>query len=130
MNQFTSISTESIEGILSFLTFFKNNSEELYTYNGEHTLEPYSYHPKVSEFMSALYEANFIQAFEWKEWHEQAKEFMENPAAIQQVDWDTLIQLITYHIRKERFESGYLKEVLDNRQFLHILERIEELNQQ
>jgi len=127
MKTFSSIKPEAVENILKYLPFFRETQEELYTYNGEAVLDPFTYHSRVSEFISDLYAGNFIQAYDWMSWRDTAKSYIDNPAAIQQADWDALIRLITYHIRRDRFVSGHLKSALDQQQFVHILERIEEL---
>ncbi len=127
MTNFTPIKPEAVENILEYLPFFKDNQEELYTYNGEAVLDPYTYHPKVNEFISDLYAGNFIQAYDWMSWRDTARLYMKNLSAIQQTDWENLIKLITYHIRRDRFVSGHLKSALDQQQFVYILERIEDL---
>ena len=60
-----------------------------------------------------LYEGNFIQAYDWTNWQSQAQIYIENPGKLKQADMADFIRLFTYHVRKDRFNSGHMAQMID-----------------
>ncbi|MEM9720653.1 MAG: DUF6508 domain-containing protein [Bacteroidota bacterium] len=127
MPTFENLKTSAIPQVLSFLPFFEDEAETFYTENNTSFFHPYSYHEQVENFLGAVYDAKLIQAFEWRAWKEEAQQYYDQPERLEEADLDILIRLFTYHIRRERFYSGHLVDLLDNGYFMAMLRRLQEL---
>ncbi len=85
----------------------------------------------VTEFMQALYDNGWIApSFDWTEWQDTAKEYVENPEKIESADVETIQKLFTTHIRKERFCEGHLAAMFENRHVMALLRRLKEIREE
>jgi len=124
---FTPISQEGIRAITPYKSLFQDSHDALYTFNGDSTLDPYTYHPGVDEFITQLYAHHFIQAFDWQSWESEASSYSTHLEQIGEANWPEIIKLFTFHIRKERFENGHLPPLLDSGFFASMIQRVDEL---
>jgi O-acetyl-ADP-ribose deacetylase len=65
--------------------------------------------------------------FDYPRWQNEALKYIENPKLLESSDLMILRKLLTLHIRKERFCSGYLAVAINTGHLVKILERLEEL---
>ena len=127
MPTFEQLKPSAIPQVLSFIPFFENETETFYTENNTSFFHPYSYHEQVEQFLGAVYDAKLIQAYEWRTWKEEAQDYYDHPEKVGEANLETLIQLFTYHVRRERFYSGHLVGLLDGGYFTVLLKRLGEL---
>lgn len=119
------ITLNNIAVILAFLPSFKNLNSALYqtTTDDNFRFELIQYSDEFSNFIKTLYHENFIIAFDWVTWQNEAT-FVNDPQLLNLADIDTLQKLLTTHVRKERFCNGHLAAVSKNGQLLAILKRL------
>ncbi|MDO9044533.1 MAG: DUF6508 domain-containing protein [Methanobacteriaceae archaeon] len=95
-------SIENINAILEYIPYFESLKNEIYEINPEKSLmDPHFCSEKTSEFIQAIYENNFIQAFDWSQFNT-----LKNVENIEHTDIDTLVKILTAYIRANRFSSG------------------------
>ena len=118
---------EDFDALLEYLPYFKDESNTLYTIEKGNFYDQYRYSSKVNQFIDVLYKHNFIIVFEYPSWQTEAKKYIEDPKLLESADLLILMKLLTLHIRKERFCSGHLAEVIDTGHLVKILERLKEI---
>ena len=128
METFTAIRPEAIQKVAAHLPYFSSEAQEYYTFNGATVLDAYSYDEGVLSFVEDLYAANFIQAYEWKDWEPQAQTYVDDPGKLAQADLSEFIRLLTFHVRKDRFQSGHLAKVIDNGHIAAVLRALQNKN--
>ncbi|BAY64027.1 Appr-1-p processing domain protein [Calothrix brevissima NIES-22] len=122
----TQITIKNLENILGFVTLLTNQEVKLYDIQTEPlTFEPYCYSKEFNELITALYQENFIISFDWLAWKQSADSFITNPELLTVADISTLQKLFTTHIRQERFCSGHLARMIDNKHLLAIFQRLQ-----
>jgi O-acetyl-ADP-ribose deacetylase len=125
----TEITRKNLEGILAFVKLFTNKEAKLYDIQTKPlTFEPYCYSKEFHQFITFLYQENFIISFDWLAWQQQADSFVTNPELLTVADISTLQKLLTTHIRKERFCSGHLAAMIDNGHLLLIFQRLQAIH--
>ena len=62
--------------------------------------------------------------FDWGEWQGIAEQFVDNPEKLKRADLETIQQLFTTHVRKERFCAGHLDAMLENGHIVDLLHRL------
>lgn len=116
-------SLKNIDAILEYIPYFESPKNEFYHINPDNSLmDPYFYSEKTSEFIHALYENNFIQAFDWSEFNT-----LESVEKIENTDIDTLVKILTAYIRADRFSSGSVANFIKEGHLLRILYRLREI---
>jgi hypothetical protein len=127
------ITLHDVDAVLQYLTYFTNPNNKFYETDKSSlskssviNIEPYIYSHKVSEFITTLYSCNFIQEFDWISWDECEK-YQKDPHLIGDINLETIIKLLTAHVRADRFITGHLVSVIDNGHLLKILQRLSEI---
>lgn len=78
----------------------------------------------VSEFQQALYDNGWVApSFDWGEWQDAAREYVERPEKIGSADAAVVQNLLTTHVRKERFCEGHLAAMFENGHVVALLRR-------
>ncbi|MFZ3135993.1 MAG: DUF6508 domain-containing protein [Thermodesulfovibrionales bacterium] len=128
------ITPHDVDAVLQYLTYFANPNNKFYEIDKSPlnipnilTIEPYIYSHKVSEFITTLYRCNFIQEFDWTSWHDECEKYQKDPHLIGDINLETIIKLLTTHVRADRFVSGHLVSVIDDGHLLKILQRLAEI---
>jgi hypothetical protein len=79
----------------------------------------------VMEFNQALDDNGWVTpAFDWTEWQESAKKFVDSPKKIERADATTIQKLLTTHSRADRFCEGHLASMLENGHIVALLRRL------
>ena len=125
MNKQNNTSNNSIDNILKYLPYFKENTRSYSKIDKEDVFYPYVYSREVSEFMAAVIKEDFTIIFDWVKWQDEADKYFKEPELLDSADLITLRKLMTVIFRKERFCSGFINTVIDTGMILKILERLE-----
>jgi hypothetical protein len=116
-------SIENIDTILEYIPYFESSDNEFYEIDTDKSImDPYFYSEKTSEFIKALYENNFIQAFDWSQFNT-----LENVENIEKTDIETITKILTAYIRADRFSSGSVANLIKEGHLLRILYRLKEI---
>lgn len=122
------LEASDIDRILAFLPRLESPKAPLYELTTEKLhIDPYRYSDEVRQFIEELYATEFIFAFDYNEWMSKEGGRYLSSHAIASADLIVLRRLITAYVRKERFCSGVLAEILDNGFLVAILRRLAEL---
>jgi len=102
-----------MDKVLKYLTYFEYPNNKFYHIgeisrirdNGTPILNlyPHEYSGEVWEFIKTLYACNFIQPFDWGLWQDEAAKYIDYPDLLDSADLETVIKLLTTHVRKDRF---------------------------
>lgn len=122
-----------IDIVLQYLPYFANPTNKFYEIDKNPltkpiviNIDPFIYTHEVSEFITVLYRYNFIQEFDWISWDESEK-YQKDPNLIDDINMETIIKLLTTHVRADRFISGHLASVIDSGHILKILQRLADI---
>jgi O-acetyl-ADP-ribose deacetylase len=121
------VTTEGIKKLLKFLPVFEQKDYKFVDCITTTFPPAVFYSIEVNQFISLLYDENFIFPFDWGKWQDEAKQLCLDPHALEKADFDTLQKLLTLHVRKERFCEGHLADVLENGHIAAILRRLKEI---
>jgi hypothetical protein len=119
---------ESFAPLLRFRAIFASKEPLYHRVNpraGE-LCDPYSYAPKLEEFLRALYETEFVvKGFDWSTWASGAgARHLRKAGALDRVGLLTLRRIATAHVRQERFCGGHLAGVVGRGDFARLLDRL------
>ena len=112
-----------------FLDRFEADGFSAGTWNSPPGQMPwFEFSEPVSEFQKALYENGWVTtSFDWTEWQETAKEYVDSPGRLESADAETIQRLFTTHVRKERFCEGHLAAMFENGHVVALLRRLREI---
>jgi hypothetical protein len=122
-----SIREADIDAVLAFLPYFERLDNVKYNIDSASTLDPYTYSDGVREFVQTLHDRELVLAFDWPEWQHRAGLFVEKPELLEDASLDTLVRLLTTHVRKDRFDAGHLAAMIECGHILAILVRLRAL---
>ena len=95
--------------------------------DGAVTMPYFALSEAAGRFHRVLYERGFVRRFDWPRWQDQAARYVEDPAAVEDADLETLCRLLTTHLRKDRFCDGHMAEMHRRGHLLAILRRLTDL---
>lgn len=123
------ITSKQIDALLPFLERFEAAGFSAGTWNAPEGQFPwFDFNEVVTEFHQALYDNGWVTpAFDWTEWQESAKEFVDSPQKIVKADSATILKLFTAHVRADRFCEGHLAAMFENGHIVALLRRLREL---
>lgn len=85
----------------------------------------FDFNEVIMEFHQALYDNGWVTpAFDWTEWQESAKKFVDSPKKIERADATTIQKLLTTHSRADRFCEGHLASMFENGHIVALLRRL------
>ncbi len=85
----------------------------------------------VMEFNQSLYDNGWVTpAFDWIEWQESAKEFVDSPKKIERADAVTIRKLFTTHSRQNRFCEGHLAAMFESGHIVALLKRLKTIREE
>ena len=119
---------KQIDAILPFLSRFEADGFTVGSWRTPSGQMPsFDFNETVLEFQQALNDNGWIKSFNWPEWQETAREYVESPERIASADAKTIQKLLTTHARKERFCEGHLAAMLENGHIVALLRRLRDL---
>jgi hypothetical protein len=127
------INPARVRKVLSFIPKFENpdidfgTGPDLVKKDDVLHWKPAVFSETVSQFIQACYDANLVQPFDWTSWADEHKGELSSDGFIQKAGLETIIKLITGHIRTERFVEGHLLSVLKDGTMLKILKRLKQV---
>ncbi len=98
-----------------------------YKTSTEHIFPDINWSEELSRLYSAIYEAGLVQPFDWGDWQDEAKRIYNSPELLQNSNIDTIQNLLTLHVRKDRFCDGHLASMCASGHIMAILRRLREL---
>ena len=82
----------------------------------------------VMDFIQVLYNNDWVTPqFDWTEWQESAKQYIESREMVESADAVTIQKLLTTHARADRFCEGHLASMFENGHILALLQRLKVL---
>lgn len=119
------IGTEQIDAILAYLPLFETEGYTFGQWVAPEGQFPYfQVSDEANRFIHTLYEQNMIIPFDWGSWTEEAERYRITPAALQAADLLTIRQLLTAHVRADRFHEGHLAAIFDESHLTALLRRL------
>jgi len=129
-----SISPDHVKVLLRYLPYFEQRDQSLgtppdvRTENGVAEIIPAFLSRRAAAFVQACYDSGFVQAFDWPKWQSNAARLLKDEEAFfRTADLETLVKLLTTHIRKDRFVDGHLLCVMESGHIGRILRRLRDL---
>ncbi|WP_373651958.1 DUF6508 domain-containing protein [Schlesneria sp. DSM 10557] len=125
------ISAEQIDAILPFLEHFEAVGFSAGTWKMPKGQFPwFDFEEVVMEFNQALYDNGWVTPeFDWTEWQESAKEFVNSPKKIERADAITIQKLLMTHSRKDRFCEGHLASMFESGHIVTLLRRLKAIRE-
>jgi hypothetical protein len=123
------ITNQQIDALLPFLDQFEASGFSPGTWNSPPGQMPwFDFNITVVAFERALYDNGWVTpSFDWTEWQDTAKEYVDSPDRIDSADAETIQKLFTTHIRKERFCEGHLAAMFENGHIRALLRRLRDI---
>lgn len=120
------ITAKQIDTLLPFLDRFEAAGFTAGSWKmPEGQLPWFDFHEVVMEFHQALYDNGWVTpAFDWTEWQESAKKFVDSLKQIEKADATTIQKLLTTHSRADRYCEGHLASMFENGHIVALLRRL------
>jgi len=77
-----------------------------------------------------LHRQNIIVPFDWTSWREEAERYQMDAKALETADLLTLRNLLTVHVRAERFAEGHLASVFESGYITAVLHRLKQIREE
>lgn len=122
---------KQIEALLPFWDRFTAEGFSVGTWHSPPGHFPwFEFSESVTEFQRALYDNGWIApSFDWGEWQETAKEYVESPEKLESADAKTIQNLFTTHVRMERFCEGHLAAMFEKGHIMALLRRLKAIRE-
>ena len=118
-------SVSQIESLLRFIPAFGNATSAHAEWQIKPGVVPWcSLSDAALELYRALYEEGFVILFPWPDWQREGMRYVDAPDLVASADLRTLCQLITMHVRADRFCEGHFASQLASGQIAAILHRL------
>jgi O-acetyl-ADP-ribose deacetylase len=122
--------TDNLEAVLHLLPSIEKEEALLGEVVVKEGVFPYwTYSDLFENFVQTLYDNGWIIDFNWPQWQEEAKDYIDNIATLKKADLETLQKLITLHVRKNRFCDGHLVSIIKSGHIGDIFHRAKEILQ-
>ena len=83
---------------------------------------------EVSEFIAACYASRLVLTdFDWQAWQDEETAYEDHPEKVDSADLETLLRLLTTHLRADRFCEGHLLGMFESGHIVRFLRRLKEL---
>ncbi len=123
-------SLEEIDAVLMFLPVFEQKNfvpSRVEAPPGQLSYPVLS--DELEQFLSAVYENGFVSSFNWIAWQQEAQCYLVQSDLLGSAELQVIRNLITVHVRKERFCEGHLPAMVENGHITAILHRLKELRE-
>jgi hypothetical protein len=117
-----SVTKPQMEDILQFSDIFSKN---LYSRDTSISLfDQYVYSQEIFDLVMAFTRSGFIIDFNWEFFEGEAQFFFEKPAQIKKMKVDTLRKLVTFIVKKDEKQNGFIARACDRGILKAIMERL------
>ncbi|MDF1515161.1 MAG: DUF6508 domain-containing protein [Anaerolineae bacterium] len=124
------VSHDQLDAVLRYLPVFEQPGYQFGEWHMPEGQFPYyAMEDEVIVFLQTLYDQDIIYVFDWGKWQDNAQALTADPALLQQADLLTLRQLLTTHVRMDRFVEGHLGAMFENGLITAVLHRLQEIRQ-
>src|SRR6201996_9431806 len=79
----------------------------------------------ATSFQQCAYEHGFVRSFDWMRWTADKRKSAAEPEGAEHPTMKVCIQLLTAHIRGDRFSEGHLESVIRSGEILAILKSMQ-----
>ncbi len=122
------LTIKNIDAVLAYLPYFENTNNVFFT-TSDAWVDPYDFSPTVLDFIETLHDESFIGLYDLSKWQEDAVKYIEDAALLDMADLETIRKLLTLHVRKDRFCSGHLADMIECGHILAILKRLKTIRE-
>ena len=130
-------SRNEIDGVLQFLSILAAPDFVPGTPAGGERLESgarqmpwFRYSSETNAFVQALYDNGWICDFDWPAWAGVAERYVKEPSLLHDAGFDTIRQILTTHVRMNRFSEGHLAAVERSGHLVAVLRRLQKLREE
>ena len=74
--------------------------------------------------MRVVHESGLVRSIYWLGWQEVALRYFRHPELLDLADLEVVSRLLTVHVRRDRFSSGHLAQMIDSGHLRAIMERL------
>lgn len=123
-------SAEQIDALLAFLPVFEDKEfvpSVVVANPGEFPRHELA--PELDDFIRQAHDSDFVFSFDWKAWREDGMRYKAQPALLDDADLLTIRQLITMHVRGDRFTEGHLAGMVSCGHIAAVLRRLKALRE-
>jgi hypothetical protein len=83
------------------------------------------YTPHVNELLSTMVQASFeLPDFDWLEWTDEARPFLQDPQRIEEADMETVRKLFTLAVQADRLNRAHFPHLCVSGVILALLRRL------
>ncbi|MBS4029896.1 MAG: hypothetical protein KGZ63_00490 [Clostridiales bacterium] len=123
----STLSSENIDRILSYLPYFEDEQAEKFKMSDTSVIGPYVYDDKVVQFLKELYEEDIVLDFDWAGWRDEAATYFKDIDLIREANLETVRKLFTTIVRVERLVNGLVAEMIRTGVITDLLQRLQEV---
>ncbi len=128
------ITPDHVRALLKYLPYFERRGQSfgappgVSMEKGSGLITPAVLSWRASAFVKTCYDNGFVQGFDWPKWQNEAARLLRDEGEFfRTANLDTLVKLLTTHIRKDRFVDGHLLCVMESGHIGRILRRLRDL---
>jgi hypothetical protein len=124
------ITAQKMDTIIEFLPIFEKDGFAFWHGKDMPGATPNFFFSKETRFfIPRLYQDGWLINFDWGKWQRQAEKYALDPDKVARAGLMTLRQLLTVHVRKDRFCEGHLDHMFRSGHILAILKRIKQIRE-
>ena len=121
-------SISNIDAFLNYLPYFQDQNNEFYeVVSKPHQMPFASYSEMVHSFHQDIHHRNMVYDFNWSQWSDEAKKYIDDPKMLVTADITIIQKLFTSIIRGDRFCEGLWGDMIDNGFILALLMRLKDI---
>ena len=121
-------SISNIDAFLNYLPYFQDQNNEFYeVVSKPHQMPFASYSEMVHSFHQDIHHRNMVYDFNWPQWSDEAKKYIDDPKMLVTADITIIQKLFTSIIRGDRFCEGLWGDMIDNGFILALLMRLKDI---
>lgn len=118
----------STKKLISFKDIFIPPYERLYSIDKSQFFDPYFYGDEILEFCSTFRETQ-LPASSWTKFQDEASKNYRNKEWMHRLSLEKTSTFLLLIIRKDRFSSGFIAEMIEDGVVRELLVRLEELTE-
>ncbi len=92
--------------------------------DGTITVPYFDYSPEALQFLRALGVNGWLEPYDWNAWLPEAERYYHDPTLLDHADIPTIRNLLTLHVRRDRFHEGHFASMSESGHIAAILRRL------